>query len=75
MEDPHLQIREGGVHLDPEKGSPVSKLFFSALRSSVWSKNKGMGPSVPFPWIRHCVVKSRVGHVLSIGDIVSRSVV
>ena len=26
--------------------------FFSALWTSVWSKNKGCGE--PFPWIRHC---------------------
>ena len=35
----------GGGHLDPEirLGGSVSKTIFSALRSSVWSKNKGRG--------------------------------
>ena len=39
--DPDLEIRGGG-HLDPEiRGGTVFKTFFSALRASVWSKNKG----------------------------------
>ena len=38
--DPDLQIRGGG--------KPVSKQFFSALRPSFWSKNKGgAGPRAP----------------------------
>ena len=47
MADPDLQIRgEGGGHLDPEiRGRPgLKKYIFSALRASVWSKNKGGGP-------------------------------
>ena len=47
--DPDLQTREGGGgHTDPEKrggGGLIKK--FSALRASVWSKNKG-GPG-PLP--------------------------
>ena len=48
--DPDLQIRgRGGGHPDPEirERGPVSKIYFSALRASFWSKNKG-GPG-PFP--------------------------
>ena len=44
MADPDLQIREGGGgHPDPEirGGGAVSKKFFSLLRVSFWSKNKG----------------------------------
>ena len=34
--------RVGGGHLDPEiRGARSQKKFFSALRASVWSKNKG----------------------------------
>ena len=66
--DSDFQIRGGGVintyihtHLhvfylesDPEiRGGPVSKKIFSALLASVWSKNKGGGPSGLLPWIRH----------------------
>ena len=46
--DPDLQMgkgggRGGGGHPDPEirGGAGLRKCFFSALRSSVWSKNKG----------------------------------
>ena len=42
--DPDLEIRDGGGHPDPKirgGGRPVSKKIFSALRASVWSKNKG----------------------------------
>ena len=48
-----FEIREGGgrggVIRDSEiKGGPVSKNFFSALRASVWSKDKGgPGPRAP----------------------------
>ena len=42
--DPDLQIRGGGTWpsrlWDKERG-PVSKIFFSALWASFWSKNKG----------------------------------
>ena len=42
-----LEIREGG--------GPSPKKMFSALRVSVWSKNKGGGGSSgPLPWICHC---------------------
>ena len=48
--DPDLEIREGGGgHLDPEiRGGTVFKTFLSALRASVWSKNKG-GPGLLGP--------------------------
>ena len=50
--DPDLQIRKGwgGGHPDPEiRGrGPVSKIFFTALRASVWSKNK-VGGGGPLP--------------------------
>ena len=43
MADPDLQIR-GGVHPDPEiRGGRTQNPFFSALRASFWSKNKGVG--------------------------------
>ena len=46
--DPDLQIR-GVVHPDPDikrgGGRGSQKKFFSALRTSVWSKNKGRGGS------------------------------
>ena len=45
---------EGG-HPDPEirGGGVVFKKCFSALRVSVWSKNKaGPGPPGSLPWIR-----------------------
>ena len=44
MEDPHLQVRGGGGHPDPEirvGWGVLKKNFFSAFRASVWSKNKG----------------------------------
>ena len=50
---PDLQIRGGGGggYPDPEIrwGGAVSKTFFSALRVSVWSKNKGGRPDPPYP--------------------------
>ena len=47
--DPDLQIRGGGGHPDPDiKGGRSQKNFFSALRTSVWSKNKE-GPSLDRP--------------------------
>ena len=52
--DPDLEIRgggRGGGHPDPDVRG-VSKELFSALRASVYSKNKG-GP----PWIYHCHLK------------------
>ena len=51
MADPDLQIREvggggGEGHPDPEiRGAQSLKNFFSALRASVWSKNKRGGGS------------------------------
>ena len=62
--DTDLEIREWGQSSRPlEKGegggglgavSKNLKKFFSALRASVWSKNKGEpGPPGPLPWIRH----------------------
>ena len=56
---PDLDFEMGGErssrHLDKGRGwSP--KTFFSPLRTSVWSKNRGgAGPSGPLPWIRPCV--------------------
>ena len=44
--DPDLQIRGGGGggHSDPEiRGEGGLKIFFTAFRGSVWSKNKGGG--------------------------------
>ena len=38
----------GGGHPDPEIRGVVSQKFFSALRASVWSKNKG-GRNPPAP--------------------------
>ena len=48
MVDPDLQMRGGPGHPDPEirEGGGVegrSQKIFSALRPSVWSKNKGEG--------------------------------
>ena len=50
MADPDLQIRRGAGHPDPEirGGWAVSNFNFSALRASVWAKNKG-GPDPPGP--------------------------
>ena len=40
--DPDLQITERPGHPDPEiSGGPFSKNIFTALRTSVWSNNKG----------------------------------
>ena len=61
--DSDLQIRGGNGHPDPEiwRGGgglkkkfrpPPQKKKISALRTSVWSKNKGGGPPGPLPWIR-----------------------
>ena len=37
-------------------GAAASKHFFSALRASFWSKNKGEPGSLgPLPWSRHCI--------------------
>ena len=52
-----LREKEGGGHPDPEirwAGGHSPKKFFSALRASVWSKNKGggvggRGPPGPSP--------------------------
>ena len=50
--DPDLQIRwEGGSHPDPEtRGASLKKKRISALRVSVWSKNKvRRAPPAPSP--------------------------
>ena len=60
---PDLQIRwggGGGGHPDPEisggRRRGRSENFFSALRTSVWSKNMGGGGCPgPFTRIRHCI--------------------
>ena len=44
--DPDLRIREGG--------GVIQTLIFSALRASLWPKNKGVRAPGPLPWIRHC---------------------
>ena len=44
-----------------EGGGWSLKKFFSALRASVWSTNKGGGegqPPGPLPWSCHCMVNS-----------------
>ena len=56
MADSDLQVTgggggEGGGGPYPEIRETVSKTFFSALRVSVWSKNKGVAGSLP--WIHH----------------------
>ena len=50
MSDPDLQISGGGFgRTDPEiRGGGRSEKIFSALRASVWSKNKGE-PDPPGP--------------------------
>ena len=57
MANPELQIRGGGGsgHPDPEMrgGGTVLKNVFSALRASVWSKNKGRPPSLDPPVSRN----------------------
>ena len=41
--------RVGGGHLDPEiRGARSQKKLFSALRASVWSKNRGGGGRPPW---------------------------
>ena len=45
--DPDLQIRGGGGGGGEKREGPVSKKTFSALRASVWAKNKGGGQA---PW-------------------------
>ena len=54
MADPDLQTRGGGGggrgHPDPEiRGGQSQKKYFSALRASVWSTNKEVGPDPPGP--------------------------
>ena len=58
--DPDLKIRGGkGARssrpFDKRGGGGLQKKLFSALRASVWSKNKGgwAGPPGPLPWFRH----------------------
>ena len=52
MPDPDLEIRVGGRSsrpLDKGVGRRSPKKNFSALRASVWSKNKGWGGSATAP--------------------------
>ena len=59
--DTDLEIRDWGQSSRPlekvagwGRSPKSSKNSFSALRASVWSKNKGEpGPPGPLPWIRH----------------------
>ena len=65
--DPDLQIRRGAGHPDPEirGGWAVSNFNFSALRASVWAKNKGgLGPpgAPPLDPPLYCVEKIDVGY-------------
>ena len=58
--DPDPQIRGGGGHPDSEirgGGGGFQKPFFSDLRASVWSRNKG-GPGPPGPFPRSATVVS-----------------
>ena len=62
MPDTDLEVGGGGGHLDPEirGGGQSPKKCFSALRASVWSKNKwgeggrggGRAPLLDLPLIR-----------------------
>ena len=51
--DPEIRWGRGGGHPDPEisggRGRGRSENFFSALRTSVWSKNMGGGGGCPGP--------------------------
>ena len=60
--DPDLHVT-GGHHPEPEIRGGGLKKIFSALRASVWSKNKGggQGPPGPLSWIRHwCVLGFKI---------------
>ena len=53
--DPDLEIRAPRSSRPLDKGERGLQKTFSALRASVWSKNKGgPGPSGTLPRIRHC---------------------
>ena len=59
MVDPDLRIRRGGgegpvIQILRWGRVRSPKKFFSALRATVWSKNRGGGPPGPLPYIRHC---------------------
>ena len=79
MPDTVLEIRDLDQSSKPlEKGgggggrSPKnSKKFFSALRASVWSKNKG--EPGPLPWIRHFLALFFF-HCLSFSPLVAESI-
>ena len=67
MADPDLHIREegagGGGHLDPEirgEGARPQKNFFSALRASFWSKNKGRGRAPQAPLLDPPLLGNRI---------------
>ena len=45
MPDPDFEIRGGGGGGHPGRGGQSPKKICSALWASVWSKNKGGGPS------------------------------
>ena len=55
LADPDLQMGGGG-HPDPEirGGGAVSKKIFSAIRASLWSKNKGGTWAPPLDPPLHC---------------------
>ena len=59
VSDPDFEIRGRRSYrpLDKGRGDWSPQISFSALRASVWSKNRGGrgGPAGPLPWIRHCV--------------------
>ena len=67
MADPDLQIREEGspiIYTLREWGGGgaerLQKRIFSALRTSIWYKNKGREGG-PFPWILLCRRKTEKG--------------
>ena len=75
MPDPDLEITTGGggegggaVIQAIRKRGALSQKIFSALRASVWSKNKG-GPG-PLPWVRHLDIKVDSGALVAYDGLV-----
>ena len=55
----------GGSRPSDKRWEGGLKNTFSALRASVWSKNKeGPGPPGPLPWIRHAASYGKTGTCL-----------
>ena len=64
--DPDLQMRGGGRngHPDPEiRRGTISKKKISAIRVSVWSKNKAGGTPRPLPWISQLYLMHERSHI------------